>query len=192
MPQSYEDDHNIARMKTLPRRDLRPEAFAKYEPYMAQAIIKGHLVVPPWEFPSSKRKPMKSASTFICRFQDAKTAYRRFGYKSSLIPKDFNMDNLTICELADGGVLIENMQYSGQKGAAPILSSDHTMILALAGKIKRGELHTNTRIPIKMMDETYDIDLKFIEDLQAEGSEFYGHFATTPRPENGLLWVLMD
>ena len=189
---SYDEEYEIAQMKKLPRRDLRPAAFAKYEPYMAQAIVKGYIVVPPWDFPSGRTKQMKSATTFICRFQDAKTAYKLYHYVSSMIPKDFNIDNLKISELADGGVLIQNMQYDGQKGMPPILSSDHDAILLLAAKMKRGEIHSKSRIPIKMMDDTYDIDLKFIDDLQDEGSDFYGHFATTPKPENGLLWVLMD
>ncbi len=157
---------------------------------MAEAAVKGQLIIHPFDFPGSKTRQMRKANTFICRFYDAKTAYRRYHYVSRTIPKDFDLENLKCTELRDGSVLIENLMFTAD-APAPILSSDYIGLRELAGKITRHEIISKTSIPIRMAADSEEADFAYIEALQNE-PEFYGHFVTTPKIINGLLWVLME
>lgn len=185
------DNLNISQYDRMPRFDLREPAFRRYEPFMAQAAVKGQIIIQPFEFPASKTRQMKKANTFICRFYDAKTAYNRYHYVSRIIPKDFAVENLKCTELRDGSVLIENLMFTPD-APAPIMSCDHAGLIELAKRIKRGEIKSKSRIPIRIATDTEEEDLAFIETLQAETSEYYGSFVTTPHVVGGLLWVLMD
>src|SRR5690349_1249842 len=106
------DNLNVTQYDRMPRFDLREPAFRRYEPFMAEAAVKGQVIVHPYEFPASKTRQMKKANTFICRFYDAKTAYKRYHYVSRTIPKDFSVENLKCTELRDGSVLIENLMFT--------------------------------------------------------------------------------
>lgn len=89
--------------KVLPRRDLRIEAFRKYEEFIARGCIASFYLDPKQEC-----KPPYSPATFVARFRDAILAKTRFNYPSLLIPPTFNLSNLEAQELADGRVLIKN------------------------------------------------------------------------------------
>lgn len=85
----------------LPRRDLRIEAFRKYEDYIARGCVASFYLDPQAEL---KYTP----ATFVARFRDAILAKTRFNYPSLLIPATFNLSNLEAQELTDGRVLIKN------------------------------------------------------------------------------------
>lgn len=89
--------------KVLPRRDLRIEAFRKYEDYIARGCLQSYYLDPRNE-PKLKYAP----ATFVARFRDAILAKTRFNYPSLLIPPTFNLSNLEAQELSDGRVLIKN------------------------------------------------------------------------------------
>lgn len=89
--------------KVLPRRDLRIEAFRKYEEYIARGCVASFYIDPKLEC-----KPPYSPATFVARFRDAILAKTRFNYPSLLIPATFNLSNLEAQELAYGRVLIKN------------------------------------------------------------------------------------
>lgn len=176
-------------IQELPRVDLREEAFRRYEPYMFRSCHAMSITVDPWDFPTSLTKPMRKASSFICRFNDAKTGYKRYNYKS-VLPPLFDVDNLRPVELTNKSVLIKNLMFTGK--GSPILSADHVGLQLLADKIKSGELAQSARIPIRMVESSMAADIAFIESLQTEDSPYYGFFATTPSVSNGFLWILMD
>ena len=89
-------------VERLPRKDLREEAFRKYEQDIALGC-KGSYVLDPRKF----SRPMKAAS-YVARFTDAKRGYRVYGYQSELIPKNYDLDRVRAFELSDGTVQISN------------------------------------------------------------------------------------
>lgn len=88
--------------KPLPRRDLREEAFRKYESFIARACYKPIFVDPKVEM-----DPPLAATTFAARIRDAILAKRRYGYSSTIIP-EIDLSQLEVLEYSDGRVLIQN------------------------------------------------------------------------------------
>lgn len=83
-----------------PRRDLRIEAFRKFEPYIAQALEADITINP---------KLLKmTPSTFITRFRDALRAYKLYHYPSDRIPVGTNLDGMRADETITDEVFIRN------------------------------------------------------------------------------------
>ena len=115
----------------LPRPDLREHAFRKYEHLISKACF-GSFNFDPTDINNILR-PM-TAHTFACRFRDAILGFRRFGYISRIIPKDYDVNLIKVYELQDGTVFIKN-ESADALASTTIRASDHKRILEiLAGK----------------------------------------------------------
>jgi len=118
-------------VKTLPRYDLQERAFRKYEAAIAEAC-KGSVVITP---------PIKmSAYSYMVRFRDACLGYRRYGYKSDMIPPGYDLTMLKPEVCADGKVLIRNLRVADaiQSWEGMRLGDERTIkFLELASKIDK-------------------------------------------------------
>lgn len=119
-----------AYVKRLPRRDLREEAFRRYESAIAEGCVHSFTLDPKQYSKYGKMTPL----TFICRFHDAILGYRRFNYPSTLIPKDFDVTKLHAVEIFGGLVEIindntekERVEFTNKTVAANSDSLDITL-----------------------------------------------------------------
>lgn len=85
----------------LPRYDLREPAFRRYERYIQRATERSYIINP-------REELNLSPNTFILRFRDAITGFKRYHY-SSTIPKDFEFKRIRLRETDNGEVLVENI-----------------------------------------------------------------------------------
>lgn len=97
----------------LPRFELREDQFRRYEQDLADACYASKVVDPARYAGKKKRTP--SAHTLAVRLRDAKLAYRVYGYKSTLIPTGYDLENITVRETADGRVLLSNKKADIQR-----------------------------------------------------------------------------
>lgn len=95
--------------KTLPRFELREPAFRRLEPIIARAAMKsGTLTLNPKTDLLEYGVSMNPHS-FALRFRDAILGMKRYGYKSTLIPSNFDLSKLKVKEDVNGlRVHIEN------------------------------------------------------------------------------------
>lgn len=120
----------ILQGRVKPRHDLREPAFRRYENVMAKAATMRQLILQSFELPIGLTGRRPSAKTFVARFTDAKLGFKRYGYKTYLIPKGFDVDNLVAYEMNDDSVVIRNYALSTSP-IVPIVSTDRTTIMLI-------------------------------------------------------------
>lgn len=109
-------------LNILPRKDLREPAFRKYRHHIEMAA-RCHLhTIPPYELGG------RSASTWVQRFTDAKTGYKRYHYQCDL-PLNFNIDFLVARECADGSVTIINKQFEWAKRTTSFITESNNLAI---------------------------------------------------------------
>lgn len=109
-----EEEQRSHPAKRAIRRDLKEEAFRKYEPFIAKACMGSFMVDPSTLGPQDGFKKPVGGATFKARFSDALLAYRQFGYASGMIPPDYNTRWIKSTLMEDGRVLLENEMPYGQ------------------------------------------------------------------------------
>lgn len=87
----------------LPRKSLREKHFRRFEKYLARACY-GTVVVNLSEMEGRKM----NAKTFITNLLEARLGYTKYGYKSDLIPADYDLTKIKSFETEDGKVLLRN------------------------------------------------------------------------------------
>ena len=122
------NDNNMFPSNTLPRYDLRETAFRRYEALIAEAC-RGSFTYDPFIMGIKPR-------TFVARFRDAILGYKRYGYESFVIPKDFNLDSITCVELTDGRVHIRRMVFDNQP-SYKTCPTDESVIALMTSIAKR-------------------------------------------------------
>lgn len=130
-----ETDFNEYRDIVLPRRDLREDAFRRYEPFIAKALECSITINPRTEM----TPPMK-AYTFCTRFRDALLGYVRYMYTPKLFPVDADVSVLKAHEHPNGNVIIENL-ISNERGKSDakfqLSASDKPACIALFERLNK-------------------------------------------------------
>lgn len=84
--------------QTLPRLDLREPAFRRMERLIAKACVETFSLNPKTDVEGISMNP----HTFCLRFRDAIIGFKRFKYRSSMIPKGVDLDTIKCTEDTDG------------------------------------------------------------------------------------------
>lgn len=176
--------------KILPRHDLREPAFRRYENCIAKAATQRQLILSFLELPMGLTGKRASCKTFVARFADAKLGYKRYGYKSYLIPKNFDVDNLVAYEMTQDSVVIRNYALSTAP-IVPILSSDHETIMRIIRDLPNWLV--GSRVTVKLVDAA---DYDWLRSLESahniivydRDDNDFASFAYSP-PTPGLLEI---
>lgn len=167
--------------RVLPRHDLREPAFRRYEDLIAKAATQRQLLITLFDLPMGLTGRRTSCKTFCARFADAKLGYKRYHYKSYLVPKSFDVDNLIAYELNDATVVIRNYALSPCP-LAPVLSSDHDTLLRIIKELPSWT--SGSQMPVKVVS---DIDLAWLRSL-----ENTHHFVVSEKNDTDFVTLHYD
>lgn len=127
-----------------------------------------------------------SPQTFTIRFNDAKLAYKRYAYKSELIPKEADLDNIKVYHLLSGEISIVNKHIAQaqstqrMKSNTLCVANDKDRIAELASKLSTREQSGKFRIAYATPEErTWLYDLFKTNDIFIEDDE----------KESGIAWM---